>query len=313
MSGTTASENQPADTVRAPVRALLHHIVDYAGLFPPAKLDMDTVASSYATHLNGPHAWMLDRVIVPVARFAEFETAARDHLPRGAEDEPWHVSALTRPAGVAGLAEDLDAIARFNKAHAEPDNGLAVVDAIELRADSVGAVEAALDVMPDEIMPYFEFPAGDDPRGMIAALAGVDAAAKIRTGGVTPDLFPSPEIVARFIAACGSAEVPFKATAGLHHPVRHRDETVGADAFGFLNVFVAGALAFLRGHDAEALLDVLTETSAEAFQFGPAALVYGDERLDATEVEDARLVFAVSFGSCSFTEPIEDLQTLGLI
>jgi len=313
MNGTTAHENQPADTVRAPVRALMHHIVDYAGLFPPAKLDMATTVANYATHLNGPHAWMLDRLIVPVARFDEFEAVAGEHLPRGADDEPWHVSALTRPAGDDGLAADLDAIAKFNAKHVETANGLAVVDAIELRANSVSAIERALDELPDELMPYFELPAGDDPRGMIAALAGVDAAAKIRTGGVTPDLFPSPETVARFIAACGSAEVPFKATAGLHHPVRHRDATVGADAFGFLNVFVAGALAFQRNREADALIDVLTETSAEAFAFGPAALAYGDDRLDANELEDARLVFAVSFGSCSFTEPIEDLQTLGLL
>jgi hypothetical protein len=313
MDQVTASEHDTTGSVRAPVRALLGHIVDYAGLFPPAKLDMKPTVANYATHLAGPHEWMLDRLIVPVARFEEFEDAAAGVLPGGADDDPWHVSALTRPAGDDALAEDLAAILRFNRKHADAEAGRAVVDAIELRADGVEAIDRALDRMPDELFPFFELPAGADPRGMIAALAGADAAAKIRTGGVTPDLFPTPDEVAQFIVACAAAQVPFKATAGLHHPVRHVDASVGTEAFGFLNVFVAAALAFTRERDAAGLLEVLTETSPEAFVFDDAALTWRGERLEADALEDARLAFAVSFGSCSFTEPIEDLQKLGLV
>jgi hypothetical protein len=57
-------------------------------------------------------------------------------------------------------------------------------------------------------------------RQIIPALKEGNARAKIRTGGVTADVIPSVEQIAEFLAACAEANVPFKATAGLHHPLR---------------------------------------------------------------------------------------------
>ena len=66
------------------LRALLHHVVDYAGLFPPAKLDMQPTVDNYAAALAGADQWMLGRLIVPVKRLDEFEACAAAHLPTAA-------------------------------------------------------------------------------------------------------------------------------------------------------------------------------------------------------------------------------------
>jgi hypothetical protein len=121
------------------------------------------------------------------------------------------------------------------------------------------------------------------------------------------------EQLARFIATCASADVPFKATAGLHHPLTHDSPWPGVREFGFLNVFLAATLALTRGAEENDLVQVLGEESIEAFNFEDEAVCWRDEKLTSDEIEDTRLAFAVSFGSCSFDEPREDLRGLGLL
>lgn len=297
-------------TETATIKTLLAGIIDYAGLFPPAKLDMAATVSNYAGYLAGSEAWMLGRLVVPVARLDEFEAAAKGVL---GGDEPWHLSALTVPAGDPGLQRDLERVAAFNETHANARSGLARIGSIELRGAGPGAIEAALDLVPDEIFPFFELAADADPRGPAAALAGSDAGAKIRTGGTEPSAYPAPAQVARFIAGCAAADVPFKATAGLHQPLAHRNESVGADELGFLNVFVAAALAKSRTLDEAAVREVLADRSAGSFSFTDSTLAYRDHELALDVVEATRQHFAISFGSCSFTEPIDGLRALKLL
>ncbi len=177
------------------------------------------------------------------------------------------------------------------------------------------------------------------------------AFAKLRTGGLTPDAIPSTAHVADFLTRAAAGRVPFKATAGLHHPLRSmRPLTYAADApcatmHGFLNVFTAAALAWDAGTragarttvaapaweaadaatraraaaqeceaaDAATLVALLDETDARAFQFGDDALSWRGHMLPTQQLLTARREFAHSFGSCSFEEPVADLRELGLL
>ncbi len=298
------------------LRTLLSSTLDYAGLFPPAKLDMLPTVTNYARSRSGTDAWFLGRLVVPVARFEEFDRVAERLLPivsGPTDDDAWSITALTAAAGDAAFAADLDAIDRFNERHAEEGAGSVMVDTIEVKASSASAIDAALDLMPDDLFPYFEVPIDQDPRGMIAALAGLDAGAKIRTGGVTADAHPSVEQVARFIVACARAEVPFKATAGLHHPLRHDAKDLGCKQHGFLNVFVGACLALTGRVDEAALAHLLAEESASAFRIANEGIVWRDVRLSVGEIRHARDAFVHAFGSCSFDEPLADLRELRLL
>jgi hypothetical protein len=139
--------------------------------------------------------------------------------------------------------------------------------------------------------------------------------AKMRTGGVKPEAIPAVEEVAAFIVACADRRIPFKATAGLHHPIRSLQPlTYDADApravmHGFLNVFLAAAFAW---HGRRDIGPILAETDADAFRFDDRAH-WRDWSLDAAQIREARTQFAHAFGSCSFEEPVQDLQTLGLL
>jgi hypothetical protein len=124
--------------------------------------------------------------------------------------------------------------------------------------------------------------------------------------------------VIEFIRLCVAARVPFKATAGLHHPIRSRHpftyqpgSPVGV-MHGFLNLFLAAA--FLRaGKEPAIAVELLKEEYAQAFHFDSEGLLWREHRVSLRDLAAARQGFSISFGSCSFAEPIEDLQSLHLL
>ena len=63
---------------------LLDHVVDYAGLFPPASRSLEEAAWQYGEHRRGANAWMLGRFVLPASRLDELSGYAHSSpLPRG--------------------------------------------------------------------------------------------------------------------------------------------------------------------------------------------------------------------------------------
>lgn len=159
---------------------------------------------------------------------------------------------------------------------------------------------------------YCEIPLDDSDA--LVAVQRLGAFAKVRTGGLTPDSIPGAPAIARFLGACAKLGLPFKATAGLHHPVRSPHPlTYGANApratmHGFVNVFLAAAFAW-QGVDESTIVEVLNETDPDAFRFAEGAR-WRDATLTVEQLAASRR-FAHSFGSCSFDEPVADLRRLG--
>jgi hypothetical protein len=335
-------------------------IVDYAGLYPPAGLDMATTVRNWAGYASGPDAWMLGRLVIPVARLDEFAREAERFGPRwmvvagpDSAPEPWRISALVGDK----LDADIDRIFEFNRQYAPEDEppplgdapqpgapadrgdrgeraekpgaqapteaaaGI-LIDAIEVKATSAQQIDAAMHAIPEQLDPYIEVPVSGDLRGLIAAMAGTGARAKVRTGGVTPEAIPSARDVAKFIFACAAADVPFKATAGLHHPIRaeygltYEKGCPRAPMFGYLNVFLAAAMIKAVGPGKlpiEELTQILEEANPAAFVFDKSGVTWRDRRVDLARLARVRESFATTFGSCSFEEPVNELRALGLL
>ena len=305
------------------LRTLLEGLIDDASLFPPAALELGAAIEQHARQKRATEAFALGRFICPASRLELFSRSAALLMPgtyatsgyREMADDlpPWRVSVtIDQPLDVA-----LDAIDAFNARHAREDQGLALADALELKIETPDDIDTALDIIPDDVLPFFELPPVDDPRGFIAALAGSDAAAKIRCGGLVPEAIPPASRIAAFLVACAAADVPFKATAGLHHPIRaeqaltYEPDPPRAIQHGFINVFMAAALLHARAIEPEEAVAVLEERDAAAFAVGPASMSWQGRALDLDELALARDTFALSYGSCSFDEPIADLRALG--
>ena len=313
------------------LRTLLDGAIDYAGLFPPAQLDMAAAVGRFAEHRAGPDCWLLGRFVVPVARLDELEGAAAPLL--AAEDEamekgkkgrarsgpaagPWRLAALLG----ADVERDAVRVLQFNSRHATGQRVDVVIDSAEVPARSREEIERAAAPFRDlGAHLYVELPAGGaDPRPLVDAAFECGARVKVRTGGVVADAFPSAAELARVIAACAAVGVPFKATAGLHHPLRgdyrltYAADAPSAPMFGFLNVFLAAALA-REGLPAPELEPLLEERDPAAIAFDDDGATWRAHRLATASLARARREALTAVGSCSFAEPVDELRAMGLL
>lgn len=312
----------------APVRAFLEHLIDYAGMFPPARLSMPEALRQYIHLASTPDSWILGRFVCPASQLGDLRSQAD---AAGVSPAP-NVAALGRGGRdkdefAVNLDADLNAIDHYRM-----KGGPGTVDAIELPLPSPTAVPI------DDLVNYLqtrlrlfglrafiEAPLIASWDSDIVSLCSFlrrlnDSASsdiptlslKIRCGGATPTAIPSTEQIAFFIHRCREARLPWKATAGLHHPMRHQEATLQTMTHGFLNVFAAGILAHVHPLDENQLADVLREESAAAFRFTADRFAWRNWECTVDQIRAARR-WMPSFGSCSFDEPRDDLRALGLI
>ena len=303
LANDAVSEKPDPVAVPESLRALLANLIDYAGLFPPAGLGMSEAAAKYAGYLAGEYAWMLGRFVLPAHRLEEFTQAQSAVEVRTA----WRLSCLVG----ADLESDLSEIQRF---HGRTG---AQIDCIETKAETADRVIRFMARQPAGVTVYFEVPLHCSVE-LLSTIQQVGARAKVRTGGLAPEAIPSSDSVSSFLARCAFTRTPFKATAGLHHPLRClRPLTCETNApkarmHGFLNVFLAAGLAYQGAAEGE-LTATLGIEDALCFTFENQMIRCPRGTLSTDQVRMAREHFAVSFGSCSFDEPIKDLQTLHLL
>jgi hypothetical protein len=277
---------------------------------------MDEALAEDRAARDDPHAWMIARFVCPVSRLEEL----RDHVG-GWEAAP----ALSvvfdglRPADEATWSEALRADAAevaAAKAAGAP------VEALELvlpspRPGSAALLAAQTALLQLRVEKYLELVPGERWRdtlpAAIGAAAAVGARAKLRCGGATAAAFPPPDLVALVIASCRHAGVVFKATAGLHHPLRHTDPETGFAMHGFLNLLAASAFAAAHGSGANTLERVLAEVDPAALRVGADRIEAEGLRASTAQIAAARRHLFAGYGSCSWREPVADLQELGIL
>ena len=281
-------------------KALLGGLLDDASLFPPGNAPMPAAVAAHALHETAWFADLTGPFVCAETRLAELGRALT------AANVPWIDLSLVVSGGAAAVAGATDAVAT------DPRIRLRAVEVPAARnadpAQAVTDVAAALDRVPlAGATGYIEYPltALADPRAAGQLLELADQCGfrpKLRTGGVTPEAFPSEQTLAGCLSAVAGRRIRFKCTAGLHHAVRCTSD--GLEQHGFLNVLLAtGAAA--DGADTGEIAAILAQRDRTAIAGAAAAL-------DAEAAAVIRWLFT-SFGTCSTEEPVADLVSLGLL
>jgi hypothetical protein len=269
--------------------ALFDGLFDDAALFPPGDAPMADAVPAHR-ELCWRFGGLVGPFVVPAARL--------DGLAAELEDSDRILVSLIAAAGALPAA--------LARVVADPRLTLVAVE-VPGALDGPAAAEAVrviMDVLPQGTPAAVELPRTAARDDVLDVLAGTGYRAKLRTGGVRPDLFPDPVELAGTLAACVSRGVAFKCTAGLHNALRHTDPVTGFPHHGFLNVLLA-VDALAGGASPLVAADWLREER-------PGIVGAALRTWSAARVTRARAVFT-SFGTCSIVEPVDDLVALGLL
>lgn len=317
--------------------AFLRALIDDAGLFPPSSLPMQQAAEQHRASRSGIHRWMVGRFLCPASRLLELAQV----LPEVSGGERWEVSVVLDPVEadefLGAVSDQLDTVRRFSL-DAEQRASVRLIELrlpAELIPDRMTArstIESTLRALEDSertdpVVPFLELSGGSDWSRLLPAAIEVIAevraswrstsvhppGAKIRCGGASVDAFPPPEHVGRFVDLCRRSGVPFKATAGLHHPIRHLDEATQIVQHGFLNVVGAAVLSCAAHLDTRTLVRMIADDQPSSFHLGPDGFRWRESSAGPAAIAAARRELLFAYGSCSFTEPVDDLTALGVL
>ena len=298
--------------------ALFGALIDYAGMFPPASLDLRAAAAEFRAIRSGRTGWIGGRFLCPASQLEDLAEVLTRTMEAG--EAPWEVSVVfdgdpgADAAAANAFDQELDPAATvvITEVRIPPDAGPGDVNAL-FTAASLGKmrVTAFLEV---PLTAAWEREIGyrvvdiDDARREAHLTGG----AKFRCGGASAADVPTPEQVTRFLIACRDRSLPYKFTAGLHHPIRYHDDDLGAMRHGFLNLLTASVIA-VEGASEPEILAAVDETDGAAFAVTAGGMRWRDRRLGTRAVIAARSMAMVGFGSCDFDEAVADLDAMMLL
>jgi hypothetical protein len=298
LAGAEEALSRRREVAMGAAEALLQGAIDYAGLFPPAGLNLEATVRNYAEYRAGHDAWALGRLVLPATKLAEFADRWPQHVTE------WPISLL--------LGSDYDMEMRL-----AIDVGLRL-EVVECRPGRLEDIAEIRRRMPSDGLLFVESPQGCTAQETITAAADVEACAKVRTGGVVAEAIPAPSALAAFLVACAQRDVRLKATAGLHHAIRgeqpltYEPQSSRACMHGFVNFFVA-AMAACEGSNEVEVEEILKDGESRDFIADADGLQWRGHNFSSVAIREMRDRFAISFGSCSFEEPMGEMRAMGWI
>lgn len=317
-------------------------IIDYAGLFPPAKLSLDEAIHNYTRYKKSSEEWMLARFIIPAVKLKELSPYAGKLFT---EDMPFHFSVLGSAAEtVEDFHTEIEKLCEECNRFRSKYEGLARTPSAEIKLPKESTASQNADLLKQlmdqaseqlrrssrspHIIFYENLLSENWKKEIEATMQGMAdhnrkaankasdysfAGYKLRCGGVEAPLFPSVEQVAFVINKARDYGIPMKGTAGLHHPVRHFASSVQTKMHGFLNVFGGAMLSHAHDLTQSQLQDILKEEDPDQFSFSDETFQWKDLSVSTRKISQLRVERLLSYGSCSFDEPREDLQKLNLL
>jgi hypothetical protein len=277
------------------IETLLGGLIDYAGLYPPASLDLRTAVRNYRSYQDGSHAFALGRFVLDIGLTDELRQVAGDAF------SAMPLSVIAPPSVDAQkLSGLIDAGFR--------------IESVEIKCAEPANLAEIGRRLPHKIECYIEVPMHESTEAL-DVLAESRMRAKLRLGGVIPEAFTDAKSVALILKEVLQRNIAFKATAGLHHPIRSRHHlTYAPDSsmvvmHGFLNLACAATLLH-SGWSVDEAISTLQEEDTNAWDVSRDVIRCRNFAWSSAPLRDMRGFFT-SFGSCSFAEPIQDLESLG--
>jgi len=313
------------------VRTLMNRIIDYAGLFPPANLDLPTSLQQYTKYMMGDDNWALSHFVIPQKLLENFpfELLSPEYNYNFSLIPDLFTTSGSREVVAESFLKKLRVLVKAIEKFEEVKN--VNIAWLEIKLNHhlfsfgeellVFIVKTLSDVSKNFNLDriFFEIPFQNSNDRMFSSLVAVlsldcdyPSGIKFRTGGITPELFPSLPSLSHAIKLCVKHGIAMKATAGLHSHIRYFDEDLEVWRYGYLNIFLAMMVAAKFQLSIQLILELLSETDISKIDFD-GVIRWREFSLTQSDIENLRSSVAISYGSCNYIEPLEHLRELGLL
>ena len=308
----------------------MHELLDYAGLFPPAKLTLQESLLNYSSYTKHIQKNWLGKFILPSNKIAECIEIMLDQKIFKSNNAFLKFSIILNSCEKFNdfnkiIDNDLKSIYQLKSTFNKHIN----IDSIEFfppkevfQPNNLSLFRNMLSFVNDKLLnakeikfKYIEIPFSENINEYIEFISEfnlrqkeIKFCIKLRTGGVTPQQIPSAFHIAQAIRLSAEKQIPIKATAGLHVPVPNDNPEVGSRLHGFFNIFSCLMLCYKKLLTISEMENILVNYSYSDFKFTEEGFTVGNKFLPNAEMTHLRNSFIKSFGTCSFLEPIEHLQ-----
>ena len=296
----------------------LDRLIDYAGLFPPAKLDIEHSLANYADYIKSKDEWMISQFIIPVFQLREI---SEQLMEKYSEEYPLVLSLIS-----GDISNEIETVNQFLKMYGNSSIFKGYESRILNLSELPQSLESSYQLGKNQKLnfnSFYELPPSDnwvtDMNKAVSIISefnvkhNANIGFKLRCGGVDSHMFPNVENIVHTILLCRDLNLPMKFTAGLHHPIRSYSESVKTKMYGFFNIFIGGMIAHKFSLEPDALISILIDENPKNFTFNENGLNWKSFSVSNSEIQKYRKESFISYGSCSFHEPKEDLQQLGLL
>jgi hypothetical protein len=306
----------------AAVTALCSGLIDYAGLYPPAALGLPQALSNYRSYTSAPDSWMLSRFIAGAAHALQLT----DELLAGFMSQGALEISLVSKDPIQELPKVIAALPQVARVVAVESPLVAGTEIKDQLASHREAFKALVD-QGHQLEMFYEVPFSENwdqeflrlVDGIVTIGAGHPARSvgcKLRCGGLEPQLVPSPERLGRALHACAERSIAVKFTAGLHQPFRHMPKpgetgSAGVPMHGYFNLYWAALVVNAKRCSAGEVIEIVAEMESCNPRVMDDSIEWLGVRLSEQEIRDMRSSKVLSFGSCSFEEPIDAARQLG--
>lgn len=320
--------------LRSGLKYFMTGIIDYAGMYPPAKLAFEQAFTNFLAYQQVDDHWMMNRFVFPIQQAHQLITFAEQ------------LSLSKKPIKLSVLPVYKDRANEFiQQFHSD----------YQILSDVIKKNELNLDItlfefkLPEElknasqslVYPFFNsFLSVFDSKTLKKTSVYVEMCKldrdwqysmdrftnllafyptrntfgfKLRCGGITSESFPEVSMVAGAIFMCREKGLSMKFTAGLHHPLSHFNSSLNTRMYGFFNVLGAAVLSHTHLLSTKELEELIIEERIDQFSFADQGMKWRDYVVNTEQIKQARDQFCIGYGSCSFDEPRQDLRSLQLL
>jgi hypothetical protein len=337
------SDGEQSSSTLLSAQALFEGLLDYAGLYPPATLAANDALAHYVAYRSQPYGWLLSRFVLGASHLSEIGELSQYGFSK---DAPLAIALVSREA-MADIARLIaspllrDGCGVLSSVEVVVDPSRSIREQCREVQQLLTALQRFLSLSESPAL-FFEVPYGEAWDVSFSALLEVlqelrrepshgeeksIIGFKLRCGGASPSATPPPSLVSLVLSCCANLGVPVKFTAGLHQPFRHQVPAVDGGleqvAHGYFNLLFA---ALVAAHDreegnrgerssrsvtAEELSSLISEVRSQHPQFTEQGLEWQGHFLSTETISRLRATQVISFGTCSFVEPLEEALKRG--